>query len=59
MNFDKTPIGCPDTSVMNDQYSLHNSSEERSSHVYDILLIINSFNVIAFTVQIVAYLAHW
>jgi len=39
MHFDKTPIGCPDTSVMNYHYSLHNNPEERSSHVYDVLLI--------------------
>jgi hypothetical protein len=27
------PIGCPDTSVKNYHYSLHNSPEERSSHI--------------------------
>ena len=26
------PIGCPETSVRNDHYSLRNDSEERSSH---------------------------
>ena len=27
------PIGCPETSVRNYQYSLHNNPEERSSHL--------------------------
>jgi hypothetical protein len=33
------PIGCPETSVRNYHYSLHNNPEERSSRV-DILFVI-------------------